>query len=96
MKVANKQSKCRNPKSLGWQRRDERTFDAALVTVIDFERAMAALNTEEQVALVFRYRDGISDERMALALGCSVRKVSYLIPTARRRLASILDRLDLL
>ena len=43
----------------------------------------------------------VSDEVRAMvhaatALGCSVRTVAYLLPADRRRLADILDRLDLL
>jgi DNA-directed RNA polymerase specialized sigma24 family protein len=96
MKISNAQGRSRSWKREGWQQRNERTFDAAQVQVIDFERAMNALPDEQKIALIWRYRDGASDERTALALGCSVRKVSYLVPMARRALASILDRLNLL
>jgi DNA-directed RNA polymerase specialized sigma24 family protein len=96
LRVANRQGRTRNPNSHGWQRRDERSFDAAQVCVIDFERAMNALTDEEKVALVMRYRDRERDEVTARALGCSVRKVGYLVPSARHKLADILDRLNLL
>jgi len=80
----------------GWQRRDERSFDAALVRVIDFERALSALDEDEQIALVLRYRDKQEAIQIAVGLQCSVRRVSYLIPIARRHLAENLDRLNLL
>ncbi|HXR39035.1 MAG TPA: sigma factor-like helix-turn-helix DNA-binding protein [Terracidiphilus sp.] len=80
----------------GWQQRDNRTFDARQVRVIDFCRALAHLDPDEQAALILRYRDREPEPRIALALRCSTRRVSYLIPAARKRLASILMRLDLL
>jgi DNA-directed RNA polymerase specialized sigma24 family protein len=80
----------------GWQRRDERTFDARLVRVIDFARAMGKLDAEEQAALVLTYRDRERAPETARALGCSIRKLSYLVPAARRKLAAELDRLNLL
>jgi DNA-directed RNA polymerase specialized sigma24 family protein len=97
MRCSNLQGKIRRPNARGWQRRDERTFDATLVRVIDFERALNMLrDDDEKVALVLRYRDRQVDRDIGLAIGCSIRKVDYLIPAARRRLAAILDRLNLL
>ena len=96
MKISNSQGRSRSWKREGWQKRNDRCFDAAQVQVIDFERAMNALPDEQKVALIWRYRDGVSDELTAQALGCSVRKVSNLVPMARHALASILDRLNLL
>jgi DNA-directed RNA polymerase specialized sigma24 family protein len=83
-------------KSGAWQRRDESRFDAAHVRVIDFERALGMLPERERVALILRYRDGQRDPETAIMLGCSLRTVGNLIPQARRRLAGILDRLNLL
>jgi DNA-directed RNA polymerase specialized sigma24 family protein len=80
----------------GWQNRNERTFDARLVRVIDFGRALGKLDGEEQTALVLTYRDRQPSQQIAQALQCSLRKLSYLIPSARRHLAAELDRLNLL
>jgi DNA-directed RNA polymerase specialized sigma24 family protein len=80
----------------GWQERDCRTFDARLVRVIDFGRALGKLDGEEQTALVWRYRDRVPESAIAEAMQCSIRKLSYLIPSARRKLARELDRLNLL
>jgi DNA-directed RNA polymerase specialized sigma24 family protein len=45
---------------------------------------------------VLTYRDGIRHTEAANMLGMSERNIYYLLPAARRRLADILDRLDLL
>jgi DNA-directed RNA polymerase specialized sigma24 family protein len=95
-RCSNQNGKIRRPNAQGWKRRDERSFDAALVRVIDFERALSALAEDEQIALVLRYRDKQEATQIAVGLQCSVRRVSYLIPMARRHLADILDRLNLL
>jgi len=62
----------------------------------DFERAFARLSQEEQTALASTYRDKLDQQATAFAVGCSVRKLFYLIPAARQHLADVLDRLDLL
>jgi len=80
----------------GWQQRNSATFDARLVRVIDFERAMSTLNADEQAALILTHRDRERAHRVAIALRCSERKLSYLLQNARRKLAHTLDRLDLL
>jgi DNA-directed RNA polymerase specialized sigma24 family protein len=90
-----------NPKSRdydrrGWRERTSRDADARLVRMIDFGRALAKLDPEQQIALVLHYRDREQEPRIAVALGCSTRKVSYLLPLARQRLAAELDRLNLL
>jgi len=95
-RVANLQGKGRRPNAHGWQRRDERTYDAALVRVLDFEKALGRLDNCEQVALVLRYRDKEPAERIAMALRCSVRTVGNILPRARRKLADQLDRMNLL
>ena len=46
--------------------------------------------------LVLTYRDNIRHAEAAHMLGMSERTICYLLPAARRRLADILDRLDLL
>jgi DNA-directed RNA polymerase specialized sigma24 family protein len=80
----------------GWQDRNTRTFDARLVRVIDFGKALGMLDAEEQAALILTYRDRERSYHTAQALGCSVRKVEYLLPLARQHLAAALDRLNLL
>jgi DNA-directed RNA polymerase specialized sigma24 family protein len=89
-------SKTLNYKRQGWKQRNERLFDARQVTVIDFERTLNRLDADEQLALILRYRDGECDEHIAQVIGCSTRKIGYVLPAARRKLASLLDRLDLL
>jgi DNA-directed RNA polymerase specialized sigma24 family protein len=42
------------------------------------------------------YRERQGHAATAAALGCSVRTVAYILPAARRRLADVLDRRDLL
>jgi len=79
----------------GWRERRETDADARNVRVIDFERALATLDTAHQLALVMTYRDRVGHAATAAALGCSVRTVAYILPGARR-LADILDCLDLL
>ncbi len=96
LRVTNKYGKTWTIRNGGWQRRDERCFNAGLVRVIDFDRALNTLEEEEKVALVLSVRDREPSYKIARALGCSERKVSYLIPQARRKLAATLDRLDLL
>lgn len=80
----------------GWRERRQRQCDARNVRVIDFERALSRLTHEDQQALVLAYSDKARNEDIAAVLGCSPRKVTYLLPEARRRLTDILDRLDLL
>jgi DNA-directed RNA polymerase specialized sigma24 family protein len=93
---ANLQGKATVYRRSGWEQRNACKFDAALVRCIDFERALGQLSAEEQIALVHRYRDGEREREIAAAVGCSVRKLNYLVPTARRHLANVLDTLNLL
>jgi len=71
-------------------------FDAALVAVLDFERALRQLTAEQQTILILKYRDRLSASHVAQALGCSTRKVDYMTQPARLALADKLDRLNLL
>jgi DNA-directed RNA polymerase specialized sigma24 family protein len=80
----------------GWQARDTRTFDARLVRVLDFERALGRLPEEEQMLLLLTYRERQRYDEISKILNCSLRKVTYALPTARRHLADILDKLDIL
>ena len=84
------------PEHSGYKERRRREADSRHVRVVDFELALARLDPDEQQVLVLTYRDKVSHEDIAAVLGCSVRKIYYLHPTARRRLTDILDRLDLL
>jgi len=80
----------------GWQKRNTRQFNAQLVRVIDFGRALATLDADEQAALILAYRDRECYTAIAAALHCSERKLADLIPGARQKLARVLDRLNLL
>jgi hypothetical protein len=62
--------------------------------MIDFEQALATLDTAHQLALILTYRD--RQGHAATAAGCIVRTLAYMLPAARRRLADVLDRRDLL
>jgi DNA-directed RNA polymerase specialized sigma24 family protein len=95
-KQTNRNGKTRNPNSLGWKNRDNRSADAVIVRILDFERALNQLDNAEQVALIMRYRDRESNEEISRLLCCSVRRVGYLIPTARQKLAVVLERWNLL
>jgi DNA-directed RNA polymerase specialized sigma24 family protein len=93
-KLAN--GKASNIRRVGWIQRRATEADAAIVRVIDFERALGSLSDEHQAALVLRYRDEENEAGIAAALSCSIRKVSYVMPAARRSLAAALERLNLL
>jgi RNA polymerase sigma factor (sigma-70 family) len=80
----------------GWQARNTRSFDARLVRVIDFDRALGQLSEEEQTVLLLVYRERQPQEEVCKILHCSVRKVSYILPRARKRLAETLDKMDIL
>lgn len=95
-RLALKSAKTTNYQRTGWTRRSERSFDARLVRVLDFERVLDRLGNEEQTALVLKYRDGETVETIAQALNCSVRKIEYLIKGARQNLAASLDKAQLL
>jgi DNA-directed RNA polymerase specialized sigma24 family protein len=80
----------------GWVQRKESQFDSRLVRVIDFGRVLEKLDAEEQAALVLTYRDRETMPQIAEMLHCSTRKLAYMIPAARKKLAAHLDRLNLL
>jgi DNA-directed RNA polymerase specialized sigma24 family protein len=80
----------------GWRERRETDADARNVRVIDFENALATLDTTHQLALLMTYRDRAGHAATAAAIGCSIRTLAYMLPAARRRLADVLDRRDLL
>ena len=88
--------KVRRTEAIGWQNRDNRRADADIVNCIDFERAIDTLRPDEKTILVLKYRDREAAEAIAMATGCSIRKVVYTIPKARAKLAHELDRLNLL
>jgi hypothetical protein len=53
------------------------TADARIVRVLDFERAFAMLEEEQQLALALIYRDNQPQDKAADAIGCSQRKLCY-------------------
>lgn len=83
-------------KRQGWQQRQAQAHDARIIRVIDFERALAKLSEQEQALLITAYAHHEARGRIARLTACSERAVAYKLPTARRRLTAILDRLDLL
>jgi len=72
------------------------TANAAVVNVIDFERALAKLPDQLQLLLVFRYRDGQTMRQVAEALGVSQRTTFTLEAIALDKLADALDIEELL
>ena len=96
LRTATRHGKTTNYARSGWAQRNAASFDARQVRVLDFERALSELSNEEQIALVHYYRDHEGYIEIAVAAQCSVRKLNYLIPSARMKLAAVLDRLDLL
>jgi DNA-directed RNA polymerase specialized sigma24 family protein len=46
--------------------------------------------------LLLTYRERQHRSEISRVLHCSVRKIAYALPTARRHLADILDKLDIL
>lgn len=70
----------------GWKERRQREADSRNVRVLDFERALSHLDPMRQQILPLTYRDGVRHAQAASVLGCS--PVSYLLPAARRRLAT--------
>ena len=96
LRTATRHGKTTNYARSGWAQRNAATFDARIVRVLDFERALSELTNDEQIALVHFYRDREGYPQIAAAVQCSVRKLNYLIPSARIKLTAVLDRLDLL
>jgi DNA-directed RNA polymerase specialized sigma24 family protein len=72
------------------------SFDARIVRVITFEQVFAALDLVGQILLAAVYRDGQRVEDAAKLAGVSLRAATYKLPAARRQLAELLDREDLL
>lgn len=84
------------PRGRATHKNTETMADAALVMCIDFERALATLESKEQTLLVLRYRDGIGQTEVARMLGMSARWVSYTEDTALAKLADALAIEELL
>jgi DNA-directed RNA polymerase specialized sigma24 family protein len=80
----------------GWAERRQSQFDARLVRVLDFDHILNLLSNDYRLSLIFHYRDGHTAAEIAGLLGCSERKVTYVLPLARQALASLLDRYNLL
>ena len=80
----------------GYTPRNNRAADAKLVRVIDFGRALANLTEKEQALLLLTYAAKETRYETARAMHCSTRSIDYHLRPALKRLASILERLDLL
>jgi DNA-directed RNA polymerase specialized sigma24 family protein len=79
-----------------WAERRQSQYDARQVRVIDFDRILNMLSNDYRLSLIFHYRDGHSAAEIATLIGCSERKVAYVLPLARKELATLLDRYNLL
>lgn len=64
--------------------------------MLTFEQGFSRLSQDDQTILAATYRDNFDQVTRAALINCISRKVNYLLPAARSRLADILDRLDLL
>jgi len=69
---------------------------ARLVWLIDFDSALESLTAEQIAILLYTYRDGFAQGRVAQMLGISARAISYKLTEALRALANKLDRMDML
>jgi DNA-directed RNA polymerase specialized sigma24 family protein len=63
---------------------------------MDFERALDQLTEVEQIILMLTYCERQRQYHSAEVMQRPIRKVSYILPRARKRLADLLDRMDLL
>ena len=79
----------------GWKDRRRRTADARIVRVIDLS-AHSPASTRTNNSRSTSHRDNLSHMDAARVVGCSIRRIDYLLPAARARLTEILDRYDLL
>jgi DNA-directed RNA polymerase specialized sigma24 family protein len=95
-KDAQKGKRAAEYKRCGWAERRASQFDAREVRVIDFDRILNMLSNDYRLSLIFHYRDGHTFAEVATLLGCSERKISYVLPLARKELATLLDRYNLL
>jgi DNA-directed RNA polymerase specialized sigma24 family protein len=80
----------------GWADRCKSSEEARLIRKVDFERALRLLPDDVVMLLLLYYGDGETTERTSRVLGWSIRKLSYMLPEARRALAGALDHLNLL
>jgi DNA-directed RNA polymerase specialized sigma24 family protein len=64
------------------QKRRETDADTRNVRVIDFEKALATLDTAHQLALILTYRDRAGHAATAAVLGCSIRTIADMLPAA--------------
>jgi DNA-directed RNA polymerase specialized sigma24 family protein len=83
-------------KRTGYRERRQRDADARIVRTVDFERAIATLDTTSQALLISAYYCGHTRNETAAALGISERAANYKIPQALDALAETLQRRDLL
>ncbi|WP_058186800.1 RNA polymerase sigma factor [Terracidiphilus gabretensis] len=75
----------------GFQRRDERSYDARQVRVLDFERAFSKLPEQNQVLLLLAHRDGISECELAAMISVSPNSMRRWLMDTRIALATLLE-----
>ena len=75
----------------GFQRRDERTFDARMVRVLDFERAFTKLPDADQVMMLMAHRDGIGLHELAEMISVSPNSMRRWLMDTRLALATLLE-----
>lgn len=85
-----------NYKKTGWIARRAAQFDARIVRVLDFERALATLTPHQQSILLAAYGDGERHREIARIEGVPDRTLHYQLKGARAQLANALNRRGLL
>jgi DNA-directed RNA polymerase specialized sigma24 family protein len=80
----------------GFQRRDERTYDARQVRVLDFERVFSKLPEGSQVLLLLAHRDGLGECELAAMIGADWRTMRRWLMDTRIALGTLLEARDLL
>jgi DNA-directed RNA polymerase specialized sigma24 family protein len=71
-------------------------YDARLVRVVDFGRALSSMSNIDSTLVQLYYCDGESLTLVSQALGISVRTLSTRLPLARRALLNALEEFNLL
>jgi hypothetical protein len=77
----------RDPTGRGWvSSRPVRSFEDAMIFVVDMEKCIERLNSIDQAMLTRMVKQDYTQEETALLMGCSTRKIAYTFPAAIDRL----------
>jgi len=83
-------------RNAGWRERRTGQFDARIVRMIDFQRAIDTLPDAEKLCLILCYGWGETRDETARLIDRSTRGVHDIIPRARHHLAQELERRNLI